>query len=48
MAFGGEGAAVGQFALPSGITIDAGDRIWIADSLNRRVQVFQYLTESES
>lgn len=47
MAFGGEGDGPGEFALPSGITIDQGDRIWIADTYNRRVQVFQYLREDE-
>ncbi len=47
MAFGGEGDGPGEFALPSGITIDERDRIWIADTYNRRVQVFQYLRENE-
>jgi len=45
MAFGGSGDGPGEFSLPSGITIDDRDRIWVADSYNRRVQVFQYLAE---
>ena len=32
----------------AGITIDRQDRIWIADSYNQRVQVFQYLAEGAS
>lgn len=45
LAFGQGGDGRGEFSLPSGITIDEQDRIWIADSYNRRVQVFQYLSE---
>ena len=41
MAFGEGGAGAGQFNLPAGITIDDQDRIWIADTHNRRVQAFQ-------
>jgi hypothetical protein len=40
---GGDGP--GEFSLPAGLTIDEQDRIWVADSFNRRVQVFQYLAE---
>ena len=43
LAFGREGHGPGEFWLPAGIHIDAKDRIWVADSYNRRVQVFQYL-----
>ena len=46
MALGQEGHGPGEFYLPSGITIDSRDRIWIADTYNRRVQVFQYLRET--
>jgi len=45
MALGQGGPGRGEFSLPSGITIDEQDRIWLADSYNRRVQVFQYLSE---
>jgi len=42
LAFGWHGTGAGQFWLPSGLTI-VGDRIYVADSYNRRVQVFRYL-----
>ena len=43
MAFGSEGRGVGEFWLPAGICIDARNRMWIADTYNRRVQVFELL-----
>ena len=43
MAWGGPGHAYGRFWLPSGIFIDDNDRIYVADTYNKRVQVFQYL-----
>jgi DNA-binding beta-propeller fold protein YncE len=39
---GGSGSEDGQFWLPSGITI-ANDVIYVADSANQRLEVFQYL-----
>jgi DNA-binding beta-propeller fold protein YncE len=42
LAFGGDGAAPGEFWLPGGLYI-AQDRIYVADSYNRRVQIFQFL-----
>jgi len=42
LAFGESGAAEGQFWLPTGITI-VDDMVYVADSANRRVQVFEYL-----
>ncbi len=42
LAFGGPGNEVGRFWLPAGLFI-AEDRIYVADSYNRRVQVFQFL-----
>ena len=35
----------GEFVLPAGLHVDEEDRIVIADQLNGRVQVFQYLSE---
>lgn len=35
----------GGFLVPQGISIDKNDRIYVADSLNRRIQVFQFLNE---
>ena len=43
LAFGGLGAQPGEFWLPAGVAIDRDDRIYVADSYNRRVQIFQYV-----
>ena len=45
LAFGGSGIGDGQLWLPSGIAI-ANDVVFVADSSNRRVQMFEYLGES--
>ena len=42
MVFGSRGRDPGHFWLPSGLAID-GDRIYVADSYNQRVQVFRVL-----
>jgi DNA-binding beta-propeller fold protein YncE len=42
LAFGGSGAGAGQLWLPTGIAI-ANDRIYVADSANRRLQMFEYV-----
>jgi DNA-binding beta-propeller fold protein YncE len=42
LAFGGSGSGEGQLWLPTGIAI-ANDTVYVADSANRRVQVFEYL-----
>ncbi|MEC3979950.1 NHL repeat-containing protein [Amycolatopsis sp. H20-H5] len=39
-AFGCEGRGPGQFAAPSGITVDARGQVWVADTGNDRVQAF--------
>lgn len=45
--FGSAGSDPGFFfGLPSGMYIDENDRIYISDQLNRRVQVFQYLSDA--
>jgi len=44
LGFGEPGHGVGEFWLATGIAI-ANDRIYVADSSNRRVQVFEYLRE---
>jgi DNA-binding beta-propeller fold protein YncE len=46
LGFGARGTREGQFWLPSGLTID-GDRIYVVDSYNQRVQVFRYLGGGE-
>lgn len=42
LSFGGSGSGEGQFWLPSGIAI-VNDVVYVADSANRRLQVFEYL-----
>lgn len=41
---GEEGSGPGQFSLPSGVYVDKKDRIWVCDTYNRRIQVFDYLS----
>lgn len=38
--------AVGGFFLPQGIFVDNNNKIYIADTMNHRIQVYQYITES--
>ena len=44
---GNPGSRPGEFYLPSGMYIDREDRIYVTDTFNRRVQVFQYLKENK-
>ena len=46
LAFGERGSRAGQFWLPGGIFISTKNEIYVADSYNRRVQVFQARAES--
>ena len=39
--FGQLGARVGEFASPKGLWIDSGNRLYVADAENGRVQIFQ-------
>jgi len=39
----GKGRAVEEFYLPSGVTADLNDRIYLADTFNGRVVILQYL-----
>ena len=43
LAVGGSGSGPGSFWLPTGLHVDAEDRVYVADSYNSRVQIFQYL-----
>lgn len=43
MPIGGVGERAGRFHLPAGVWTDARNRVFIADTLNARVSVFQYL-----
>ncbi len=38
--WGGHGKELGQFVRPQSMQLDAEDRLWVADSCNHRVQVF--------
>ena len=48
LAFGRTGAADGEFYLPTSIHIDRDDNIYVADSYNRRIQVFRYLKDASA
>jgi hypothetical protein len=45
--FGGPGTGPGEFTLPGGVFLDSSNTIWVADSFNRRVQVFRLLVDQE-
>ena len=38
----GNGTGFGKFLLPTGLFIDKNDKIYVVDSYNQRIQVFQY------
>lgn len=40
---GGSGPGPGQFDLPAGVWIDGGNRVFVADTANSRVAIFQFL-----
>ena len=46
LGFGESGSGEGQFWLPTGVAI-ANDVVYVADSANRRVEVFEYLKERQ-
>ena len=46
MALGREGRDPGEFWLPSGLFIDTRNRIYVADSFNKRIQIFELLEAS--
>jgi hypothetical protein len=39
--FGQSGNRIGEFSAPGGLWVDASNRIYIADTANARVQVYQ-------
>jgi DNA-binding beta-propeller fold protein YncE len=41
--WGQSGTGPGQFGVPSGIAISADNHIYVADTYNHRVQVFEYI-----
>jgi DNA-binding beta-propeller fold protein YncE len=46
--FGRNGSEVGEFSSPAGLFVDGGNRLYVADTNNSRVQVFQLSHDSES
>ena len=43
--WGGHGEKPGEFLRPQGLTIDKQDRLWVVDSSNHRIQVFDLAPE---
>jgi sugar lactone lactonase YvrE len=43
LAIGRRGQGPGEFWLPNGIHVSRDNTIYVADSYNRRVQVFRYV-----
>ena len=43
MGIGGAGRDTGKFYLPAGVWVDGQDRVFVADTMNGRVVLFQYL-----
>ena len=41
--FGKKGIGRGEFDIPAGLYIDNKDKLYVSDSYNYRVQMFQYL-----
>jgi DNA-binding beta-propeller fold protein YncE len=44
--FGEMGSRRGQFWLPAGLAVDAHNRIYVADQYNKRINIYQYLSEA--
>jgi DNA-binding beta-propeller fold protein YncE len=40
--FGGEGVADGKFAFPNGVAVDGRSRVYVADTINDRIQIWSY------
>jgi sugar lactone lactonase YvrE len=45
LGFGEQGTRPGQFWLPNGIYINDSDQLFVADAYNRRIQVFQIVSD---
>lgn len=43
--FGQMGSRPGQFWLPAGLAVDSQDRIYVADQYNKRINIYQYLSQ---
>lgn len=44
LTIGSQGSAPGQFWMPSGLFIDHDDKLYVCDTYNQRIQIFQLLT----
>jgi DNA-binding beta-propeller fold protein YncE len=40
------GTQRGQFWLPAGLAVDAQNRIYVADQYNKRINIYQYLSQA--
>jgi DNA-binding beta-propeller fold protein YncE len=47
LAVGSTGTGPAEFQLPSSIFIDESDKIYVVDQFNARIQIFQYLKETQ-
>jgi hypothetical protein len=45
LVFGQRGIRNGEFYVPAAVFVDETDRIFVTDSYNGRIQIFQYLRE---
>jgi DNA-binding beta-propeller fold protein YncE len=45
LAFGSMGRSHGQLWLPLGVHIDAQDHVYVADRFNKRVQIYEFLSD---
>lgn len=46
--FGQDGSRLGEFSAPSGLWVDANNRLYVADTANVRVQLFQLTSAAET
>lgn len=47
LGIGDRSAGPGKFDIPTGVWVDRGDRVFVADMLNHRVTIFQFLGSGE-
>jgi hypothetical protein len=47
LTIGGQGQEQGQFWLPNGVFITKSNLIFVADTYNKRIQVFRYIGPKE-
>ena len=47
LSIGSQGTAAGEFWMPSGLFIDPDDTLYVCDTYNKRIQLFQILTDPQ-